>query len=148
MCPPADKKAKMEKVSDDFSLTAGLGTKVDTKPKTDDVRFTGDEVDKILCTHVLPSLLLISAVKQYVTRLVDYQLLLFSPQSGSISLDALSALGDTLAAPEPKPELPKLRPEDIVSVGARTAILSCSRTFSQHLIASRVDSTVKTHSIV
>ncbi|XP_054866499.1 calpastatin isoform X24 [Amphiprion ocellaris] len=33
----------------------------------------------------------------------------------SMSLDALSALGDTLAAAEPKPESPKLRPEDIVS---------------------------------
>lgn len=62
MCPPADKKAKMEKVSDDFSLTAGLGAKVETKPKTDDVRFKEDEVDKILCTHVpvLLPLLLIS----------------------------------------------------------------------------------------
>ncbi|XP_044074963.1 calpastatin isoform X8 [Siniperca chuatsi] len=69
--PPADKKAKMEKVSGDFSLKAGSGTKVDTKPKTDD----GD----------------------------------------SLSLDALSALGDTLPVPEPKPESPKLRPEDIVS---------------------------------
>ncbi|XP_051804340.1 calpastatin isoform X14 [Acanthochromis polyacanthus] len=32
----------------------------------------------------------------------------------SMSLDALSALGDTLASAEPKPESPKLRPEDIV----------------------------------
>ncbi|XP_051933249.1 calpastatin isoform X15 [Hippocampus zosterae] len=35
-------------------------------------------------------------------------------ESDSMSLDALSALGDTLAAPEPRPEPPKLRPEDIV----------------------------------
>ncbi|XP_077384970.1 calpastatin isoform X8 [Festucalex cinctus] len=32
-----------------------------------------------------------------------------------MSLDALGALGDTLAAPEPTPEPPKLRPGDIVS---------------------------------
>ncbi|XP_067100407.1 calpastatin isoform X4 [Osmerus mordax] len=35
----------------------------------------------------------------------------------SMSLDALSALGDTLAAPEPAPEPAKLRPEDMVSEG-------------------------------
>ncbi|XP_019736539.1 calpastatin isoform X17 [Hippocampus comes] len=35
-------------------------------------------------------------------------------EGDSMSLDALSALGDTLAAPEPRPEPPKLRPEDIV----------------------------------
>lgn len=42
------------------------------------------------------------------------------PQSDFMSLDALGALGDTLAAAEPTPELPKLKPEDIVSVGAQT----------------------------
>ncbi|KAI1904644.1 hypothetical protein AGOR_G00007810 [Albula goreensis] len=35
-------------------------------------------------------------------------------EGASMSLDALSALGDTLAAPEPAPEPPKIRPEDIV----------------------------------
>ncbi|XP_034388480.1 calpastatin isoform X9 [Cyclopterus lumpus] len=69
--PPADKKAKMENVSSDFSLMSAVGAKVDTKPKTDG----GD----------------------------------------SMSLDALSALVDTLPEDKPKPELPKLRPEDMVS---------------------------------
>ncbi|XP_062419728.1 calpastatin isoform X3 [Pungitius pungitius] len=71
--PPADKKAKMEQVSGDFSLKSGLDTKADTKPKTDE----GD----------------------------------------SMSLDALGALVDTLPEDKPKPELPKLRPEDVVSEG-------------------------------
>ncbi|XP_075952134.1 calpastatin isoform X6 [Anarhichas minor] len=71
VCPPADIKPKMQKVSADFSLMSALDTKVDTKPKTDG----GD----------------------------------------SMSLDALSALVDTLPEDKPKPELPKLRPEDIVS---------------------------------
>nr|XP_020448411.1 calpastatin isoform X18 [Monopterus albus] len=35
----------------------------------------------------------------------------------SMSLDALDMLGDTLPADKPKPEAPKLRPEDIVSEG-------------------------------
>uniref|UniRef100_A0A3Q0QZ11 Calpastatin n=1 Tax=Amphilophus citrinellus TaxID=61819 RepID=A0A3Q0QZ11_AMPCI len=34
-----------------------------------------------------------------------------------MSLDALSALGDTLPADVPKPESPKLKPKDIVSEG-------------------------------
>ncbi|XP_026163489.1 calpastatin isoform X7 [Mastacembelus armatus] len=38
-----------------------------------------------------------------------------SSKGDPMSLDALSALGDTLAADEPKPEPPKLRPEDLVS---------------------------------
>ncbi|CAL8336413.1 unnamed protein product [Merluccius merluccius] len=40
-----------------------------------------------------------------------------TPKDDPMSLDALAALGDTLAAPEPAPEPPKLRPEDIVSEG-------------------------------
>ncbi|KAK2862423.1 hypothetical protein Q5P01_001956 [Channa striata] len=66
---PADKKAKLEK--DDFSLKAGLDTKVDPKQKAD----KGDPM----------------------------------------SPDPFSALGDLLPKDTPKPEAPKLRPEDIVS---------------------------------
>ncbi|XP_070966617.1 calpastatin-like isoform X45 [Oncorhynchus clarkii lewisi] len=64
--PPADKKAKVEKLAD---------SPMDTKPKTDE----------------------------------------------GMSLDALNALGDTLAAPEPAPEPPKIRPEDIVTEGKLTS---------------------------
>ncbi|KAM9409346.1 calpastatin isoform 17-T17 [Pholidichthys leucotaenia] len=40
-----------------------------------------------------------------------------SDQGASVPLDALSALGDLLPTDAPKPESPKLRPEDIVSEG-------------------------------
>ncbi|CAL8380957.1 unnamed protein product [Boreogadus saida] len=39
------------------------------------------------------------------------------PVEDDFSLDPFAALSDTLAAPEPAPEPPKLRPEDIVSEG-------------------------------
>lgn len=62
MCPPADKKAKME---------VGLDTKVDTKPKTDKVSFTGGDKRPCHLVLVLPTLLLISA-KVLHDRFVDY----------------------------------------------------------------------------
>uniref|UniRef100_A0A3Q3B7S8 Calpastatin n=1 Tax=Kryptolebias marmoratus TaxID=37003 RepID=A0A3Q3B7S8_KRYMA len=40
-----------------------------------------------------------------------------------MSLDALSALGDTLPEDKPKPESPKLKPEDIVPVGKEKGVL-------------------------
>ncbi|XP_031681431.1 titin isoform X12 [Oncorhynchus kisutch] len=40
---------------------------------------------------------------------------------GSMSLDALSALGDSLPAPDPAPEPPKIRHEDIVTEGKLTS---------------------------
>ncbi|XP_056461213.1 calpastatin isoform X7 [Gadus chalcogrammus] len=39
------------------------------------------------------------------------------PVEDDFSLDPFAALSDTLAAPEPAPEPPKLRPEDVVSEG-------------------------------
>ncbi|XP_071192572.1 calpastatin isoform X21 [Salvelinus alpinus] len=36
--PPVDKKAKVEKFADDFSLMSGLDSPLDTKPKTDEVQ--------------------------------------------------------------------------------------------------------------
>ncbi|XP_038872284.1 calpastatin isoform X17 [Salvelinus namaycush] len=75
--PPVDKKAKVEKFADDFSLMSGLDSPLDTKPKTD--------------------------------------------EGGSMSLDALSALGDSLPALEPAPEPPKIRHEDIVTEGKLTS---------------------------
>ncbi|XP_055724742.1 calpastatin isoform X41 [Salvelinus fontinalis] len=75
--PPVDKKAKVEKFADDFSLMSGLDSPLDTKPKTD--------------------------------------------EGGSMSLDALSALGDSLPAPELAPEPPKIRHEDIVTEGKLTS---------------------------
>ncbi|XP_042339417.1 calpastatin-like, partial [Plectropomus leopardus] len=40
---------------------------------------------------------------------------LLPPQGDAMSLDALNALDDLLPKDEPKPELPKLKPEDIVT---------------------------------
>ncbi|XP_064165289.1 calpastatin isoform X31 [Anguilla rostrata] len=71
--PPADKKAKLEKGCEDFSLKGAVESPkapANKKPATDE----------------------------------------------SMSLDALSALGDLLPDAEPVPEPPKIRPEDMVKV--------------------------------
>ncbi|KAG7229561.1 hypothetical protein INR49_012576, partial [Caranx melampygus] len=82
--PPADKKAKMEKASADFSLEAGLSS---LSPSS--------SVPPVVVCPAAP----------------------LDKKGGPLSGDALSALGDLLPAAGPKPESPKLRPEDIVSEG-------------------------------
>nr|XP_033939674.1 calpastatin isoform X5 [Pseudochaenichthys georgianus] len=96
VCPPAN-KFMQEKIPDDFSLEAATATKVESSfavcrgppaGKKAEVEITAAGTDKLK-----------------------------SGQSDSFSLDVLSALSDTLPADMPKPELPKVRPEDIVSEG-------------------------------
>ncbi|XP_057701378.1 calpastatin isoform X9 [Corythoichthys intestinalis] len=100
VCPPADKKAKME--VDNFSLSAGLSAAPFKKaacvaPPT--------EVKEIQVAKDSSSGLSLKAGLDMKSK---------TDEGGVMSPGALSALGDMLAAPEPKPE-PKLRPEDIVS---------------------------------
>ncbi|XP_061788665.2 calpastatin isoform X7 [Nerophis lumbriciformis] len=97
-CPPADKKAKME--VDNFSLASGIPTAPFKKAVC--IPPPADKETKLEKTSTNSSL------KAGLDTMPK------TDQGGSMSLDALSALGDTLAAPEPKPE-PKLRPEDIIS---------------------------------
>nr|CBN81110.1 Calpastatin [Dicentrarchus labrax] len=105
--PPADKKAKMEKVSDDFSLEAGLPS-ASTKKGAPLVAVCPPADKKAKMEKAPDSFSVMAGLDTKVET---------KPKTddGDMSLDALSALGDTLAADKPKPELPKLRPEDIVS---------------------------------
>ncbi|XP_075993018.1 calpastatin isoform X10 [Genypterus blacodes] len=91
--PPADKKARMEKASDAFSLQAGLTpAPFKASPPT-------DKKSKL----TKPALDSTDGTKPKTDG------------GDSMSLDALSALGDTLADAEPAPKLPDLKPEDIIS---------------------------------
>ncbi|XP_049893053.1 calpastatin isoform X39 [Epinephelus moara] len=103
--PPPVKKsqtpaaAKMEKESGDFSLEAGLTSATATATKAAAPVAVSPPVDK--------------KPKMEKTTTVDTK-----PKTDggdSMSLDALSALVDTLPEDKPKPKLPELRPEDIVS---------------------------------
>ncbi|XP_031724351.1 calpastatin isoform X5 [Anarrhichthys ocellatus] len=94
--PSADKKVKMGNVSDDFSLEAGLDLPTVTK------------VEPVMAVcHAAPPGKKMAAGKDDGKQKYG--------QDDSMSLDALSALVDTLPEDKPKPELPELRPEDIVS---------------------------------
>ncbi|KAM6927927.1 calpastatin [Xenentodon cancila] len=95
--PPAGKKK--EKVPDDFSLEAGLSASSAQKVKSS----AGPPV--AVCPAAPADKKKAAVVKPK------------TDQGDPMSLDALSALGDTLAADEPKPEPPKLRPKDIVAEG-------------------------------
>ena len=74
----------------------------------------------------------------------ELHLILFYFQGDPMSLDAFGALSDMLPAAEPKPEPPKLRPEDIVSVRAKTVTLLSSHflTASQNKQTKLSDQTI------
>ncbi|XP_037638831.1 calpastatin isoform X29 [Sebastes umbrosus] len=99
VCPPADKKPKMEKVSDDFSLEAGLTSSTATNVKS----------SMAVCPPARPAGKKTTAGKDATDGKLK------TGQDDPMSLDALGALGGLLPKDAPKPELPELRPEDIVS---------------------------------
>ncbi|XP_028301642.1 calpastatin isoform X3 [Gouania willdenowi] len=90
--PPAEKV--LLPVADDFSLEAGLSASTVQKVESSVAAPTKTKSDKVSCK------------KDKDDKPV---------QGGSMSLGALDALGDLLPVDEPKPELPEIRPEDIVS---------------------------------
>ncbi|XP_029682280.1 calpastatin isoform X9 [Takifugu rubripes] len=102
--PPADKKDKMVKVSDDFSLEALLPS-----ASTKDAAAVHPPADKKAKMENVSDFSLESVLDGKVDTKPK------AATDASMSLDALSALCDTLPEDVPKPESPKVRPEDIVS---------------------------------
>ncbi|XP_059184536.1 calpastatin isoform X3 [Centropristis striata] len=102
--PPADKKSKTEKVPDDFSLEAGLTSSTAKKVES--------AVPPVaVCTFPPAD----KKVEKTAAAKDATDGKLKAGQVDPMSLDALSDLSDLLPKDEPKPELPELRPEDIVS---------------------------------
>ncbi|KAM8757866.1 calpastatin isoform 25-T25 [Acanthopagrus schlegelii] len=108
VCPaPADKKAKMEKVGDDFSLEAGLSASTAKKVES----------------SAVPPVAVCPAPADQKAKAGKTAARKDSPDGklktdlGNMPLDALSALGDSLPADAPRPKLPEVKPEDMVSEG-------------------------------
>ncbi|KAM9409347.1 calpastatin isoform 18-T18 [Pholidichthys leucotaenia] len=124
--PPADKKPKMEE-SSDLSLEAGLSaTTAKTAPSASSV--TGAAATTCKAGSTAATSLKDTAKKGGLSLAPPVAECALpgkdatdgkpkSDQGASVPLDALSALGDLLPTDAPKPESPKLRPEDIVSEG-------------------------------
>ncbi|XP_056292861.1 calpastatin isoform X3 [Pseudoliparis swirei] len=104
VCPPAGKKAKVTKKEDDFSLEAGLDFPTVTKVEP--------ALSSCLASPVQTGKA--AAGKDAADGRREPE------QGDAMSLDALSALCDTLPEDTPRPELPELRPEDVVSEDKHT----------------------------
>ncbi|XP_045079760.1 calpastatin isoform X16 [Coregonus clupeaformis] len=128
--PPADKKAKVEKKVEDLAaidaLSAGFSNFA--PPPSAPIK----KAEEFMSAPVTKSPAPPADKKAKVEKFAgDFSLMsgLDSPldtkpktdEGGSMSLEALSALGDSLAAPEPAPEPPKIRPEDVVTEGKLTS---------------------------
>ncbi|XP_071192593.1 calpastatin isoform X40 [Salvelinus alpinus] len=101
--PPVDKKAKVEKKSEEFKSAPVTKSPAPPVDKTAKVEKFADDFS------------LMSGLDSPLDTKPK------TDEGGSMSLDALSALGDSLPALEPAPEPPKIRHEDIVTEGKLTS---------------------------